>query len=478
MMARRPAGLLLAVLPLLGCVSPSGVNEDMLPFVQAGDNAGALSVLTDAKDDYGEKNLVLYQLERGMLQHYAGEFDQSNESFEIAKREAELHYTKSVTAEASTFLVNDNTRPYYGENFERALLQVFGAINYQALGLKDEALVEIRQLNFFLRQLVVDDEQDNSYRDDAFSHYLAGLFFEADGDLDEAWVAYEKALQAYASHGEIYGTPVPPTLSQDAALLAVRLGTSGTPIQDELVSLEGHLFGQQLFTPAEEPTGRVLVLHYNGRAPVKIDTFIDIAVIEGWPYVNKIDVEGDAQRDIARVSQIATSLLASDVVRIAFPAYRSVPRRIESVDVQPVTWSRVVRAELVTNVGAIAEQDLADRIHRVRAKAIARAIVKYALGKLAEQAAREAGGSEYGNLAGALVSVASAVVRTTSEVADKRAWFTVPDRILMARLDLAQGDHILKLTYRDGQGEIVREDEKAVTVEAGGLQFVILRTVE
>jgi hypothetical protein len=132
----------------------------------------------------------------------------------------------------------------------------------------------------------------------------------------------------------------------------------------------------------------------------------------------------------------------------------------------------------MTDVGAVAEQDLADRIHRVRAKAIVRALVKYALGRLAEEAAREAGGQDYGALAGALVSVSSAVARTASEVADKRAWFTVPDQIWMARFDLEEGDHELKLTYRDRQGGVVREETTQIQVEAGGLGFVILRTLE
>ena len=97
------ASIVPALVVGLGCVSPRDVNERMLPYVQALDHAAALAVLEEAEDDYGEKNEVLYHLERGMLHHYAGEYEKSNSSFEIAKRQAELHYTKSITAEASTF---------------------------------------------------------------------------------------------------------------------------------------------------------------------------------------------------------------------------------------------------------------------------------------------------------------------------------------------------------------------------------------
>ena len=278
-------------------------------------------------------------------------------------------------------------------------------------------------------------------------------------------------IDAYASFGEQLGVVPPPSLREAARRLAARLG----PWAEEEFT---ERFGPQLFLPPSDRTGRVIIVHYNGRAPVKIDTFIDIAVIHGWPYVAKIDAEGEAERDIARASQIATSLLADEVVRVAFPEYRSVPRRIDHLDVQPAGWGRTLRAELVENVGAIARRDLADRIHRIRGKAIARAVVKYALGRLAEELAREAGGKEYGDLAGALVSVTSALVRTASEVADKRAWFTVPDQIWLCQLDLDEGDRALQLTYRDSQGAVVREQEVSVTVEPGRHSFVILRTVE
>jgi hypothetical protein len=461
--------LSLALIPFAGCLSPTDVNQQMLPFVQTGDFLGAVEVLEDAESAFGDKDAVLYHLERGMLYHYAGDPRASNASFEAAKRLAELHFTKSVTAEASTFLANDNTRPYYGENFERALIHIFGALNYRALDQVDEALVEIRQLNFFLRQLIVDGQQ-NTYRDDAFARYLAAMFFEADGDLDEAWIAYQKSLDAYDAYGEAYGVATPRSLRRDARRVVAHLGEATE--QDF-----ARRYGEEKLEPRPPGTGRVTVVHYNGRAPVKIDTFIDIAVIHGLPYVNKIDVEGEDERDVALASQVLTSALASDVVRIAFPKYREVGRRIRRLEVTPAGGGPVA-AELAEDVGAIARQDLADRIVRVRAKAIARALVKYALGKLAEEAAREAGGEDYGELAGALARVGSGIARTASEVADKRGWFTVPDQIWICQLDLEEGDHDLHLTFRDGAGQVVATDVARVVVESGRQQFVMVRTVE
>ena len=74
----------------LACASPRKVNENMLTFMEAGDHHGALAVLEEAKDSaYKEKNAFLYYLERGMELHYAGEFEESNVSFQEATRLAE-----------------------------------------------------------------------------------------------------------------------------------------------------------------------------------------------------------------------------------------------------------------------------------------------------------------------------------------------------------------------------------------------------
>jgi hypothetical protein len=200
----RRLGLIVSCISIVAlsfaCASPRKVNQDMLAFMQAGDHLGAVAVLDEAKDSaYKEKNAFLYYLERGMELHYAGEYEQSNTSFHEASRLAEELYAVSISGEVATFMVNDNARPYYGQNFERALVHAFSALNYQALGDFSEALVEIRQLNLFLRKLTVDGET-NTYDDDAFAHYLAGIFCAARGELVEAFIAYTTALDAYAAY--------------------------------------------------------------------------------------------------------------------------------------------------------------------------------------------------------------------------------------------------------------------------------------
>jgi len=459
---------LIAVALSVACASPRKTNQEMLQHMQAGDPMAAIGVLDLAREDaYGEKNEFLYHLERGMLLHYAGQWAESNQSFAAASRVADELYTLDLSGELATWMSNDNARPYYGQNFERALVHMFGALNYKELGQYADALVEIRQLNYLLRKMVVDGET-NTYDDDAFAHYLAGIFFSERGENDEAFVAYKLALDAYAQYPAKYGIATPPSLRRDAARTAQLLG--GWAVRE----LE-EKYGKFEAVASSDGDGEVVVLHYNGQAPEKIDVFIDVAFGEGWAYVNQIKAEDEGDEQVAQATGLAASIAATDSIRVAFPEYRRIPRRIRSMSVAS-GGDPAVNAELVESVGAIAEKDLADHIARIRTKAIARAVVKYAIGKAAQEAAKQVGGN-YGQLFGAAIQVTSAIVRNASEVADKRAWFSAPEEIWLARLDLTPGDHVLDLTYRDENGGVVSSQQVKVTVAEGKRSFVFVRTM-
>lgn len=466
-------GLCLVVpLLLVACATPYRLRSQLARSLESGDYAAGVSLLEAQKERaFGGKNALLYHLERGMLLHYDGRYVESNQSFELAHRIAEELYTRSVSAEAGTFLVNDNARPYYGENFERALVHMFSALNYEALGQTEEALVEIRRLNFFLRQLEVEGLQKNTYSDDSFGHYLAAMFFEADGQLDEALIAYKKALGSYRAHRGAYGVKTPSLLLAQATAVAARLGRSDLR---ELRRRYGAVEPRVL----PKGFGEVVLVHYNGRAPEKIDVFVDVAFGEGWAYVNRFEVDSQSQRQIADASMIATSIATSESFRVAFPEYREVPHTIAYAEVKADAWGEPVRAELVEDIGAIAVRDLEDRIARIRAKAIARAAIKYALNKGVEKAVRDSDDPN-ADLFATAVQIGGGILRNSTELADKRGWLAVPDQIWMAVLPLPAGDHSLRLTYRDARGAAVATGRiEELRVKPGRRSFAIAATMQ
>ena len=113
--------------------------------LRRGDYDQARAALSAAKKDYGSKAHLLYLFDQVSLAHYASDWTTSNQYLEKADHLIDELYTKSLSAEAASFLLNDMSLPYQGENFERVLLHVLGMVNYAGLGERDEALVEARR---------------------------------------------------------------------------------------------------------------------------------------------------------------------------------------------------------------------------------------------------------------------------------------------------------------------------------------------
>ena len=210
----------------LGCSSTGRVQERLAAKMRSGDLPGAILLVEQEKGRaYRGKNRLLYYLDRGMLLHVDGQYVDSNIAFETAKRIGEDLYTQSLSDSGLSLLSNDYALDYAGEDFERTLIHLFSALNYQQLGDRESALVEVRQVGDYLRKLEVDHSNSRVYKDDAFARYLSAMFYEARGELDSAFVDYKKAVVAYAAYGSDYAVLEPESLLPNAERVAMRLGS-------------------------------------------------------------------------------------------------------------------------------------------------------------------------------------------------------------------------------------------------------------
>ena len=173
---RLGAALLLAA-AIAGCGAAYARSmKGPLKRLQCQDYEGALGKL---EKPLGNTNKLLYRLERGLIHHYQGGFQESNRQFDKAERLAERLETRSVSREVAALLTNDAIRPYRGEELERVLIHYYRALNYRYLQDPQGALVECRKANIMLAAAAAKAEYELSYRNDAFIQYMAGLFFEA-----------------------------------------------------------------------------------------------------------------------------------------------------------------------------------------------------------------------------------------------------------------------------------------------------------
>jgi hypothetical protein len=460
---------MLAMLMLSACAGKTAYYRDLNDLVGQERYLDAARLVEKSKSNiYGDKNALLFYLDRGMLLHLAGSYAESNEYFERAKQLAEKYFTKSVTTEASTFLVSDNVRPYYGEDFERALISVFSAMNYVMLGKPSEALVEARQVDHFLKTLRVDHGYKNKYNEDAFARYLMGMLYENQGKINDAFISYRQALDAYSRGRKIYGVAAPRDLVNDALRTAKRLGFT-----EEIREITGTWGGAtEKGVPAS--FGEVVVIDYNGFSAEKVEHIFEIAFGRAWAYVNVTSPRGAERQQVEQAGAIARSILFDEQVRMAFPRYERIPNRITRFRAVASGSPRVATSEIVDNISAIAEQSLDDRIARIRVKTVARAAVRFALiRELSRTVERESGNSALGWITQKALTAGSTVV----EHADLRSWRSLPDTILIGRLKLAAGKHTISITCYDQYGkEVRRETLKDVVVKRGKKTFAILRT--
>ncbi|MDD5747180.1 MAG: hypothetical protein PHO30_07965, partial [Candidatus Omnitrophica bacterium] len=149
----RAIAWLSPVVLLASCASAPRIQPQVDAMVNTGQYGKALEVLNDNTALYGKNNELLYLLDKGYVQHLNRDFPGSVSTFDAAKQKVDQLYTKSLSAIAATWAVNDYAAPYSGEDFERVFINIFQSLNYMGLGKYDDALVEARDVDSTLNSI-------------------------------------------------------------------------------------------------------------------------------------------------------------------------------------------------------------------------------------------------------------------------------------------------------------------------------------
>ncbi len=470
------AGLALTL--LAGCGSKINRYALIEDSLLAHDPQRADRIVEQAEREYGPKNRVLYAMDRGITLHLSGQYDRSNAVLEQAEEEIDRLYTRRIRTEAKAFLVNDNELPYEGDPYEQVMVNVVKALNYAVMGRLDDALVEARRIDNRLNVLADKTKELDGYRDDGFARYLTGILYEAAGDLNNAFIAYRKAHEAYERMWTWSRTPVPSTLRAD--LLRVTDALHLTAEFEEYRRLFPDVVWQSRHE--QEHLAQVVVISYNGRAPRKEDQFIDLPVsLDALQLVLLTKGLGGANRHENRVAESVLYGLSGRVVRVALP--RLVPQktqvRYEQITLTGTGGLFTARTELAHNLTALAEKALSDRLPAIAVKAVARAATKFAMAEGATRGAQQAAGKDAGPWVGLLVGLLTKGWAVYSEEADKRSWRTLPDEIHMSRLWVPPGEYELRIDPQGPQGDAVtRNVSRTMTLRAGDTKFLIQRVIQ
>lgn len=269
-----------------------------------------------------EQDRLLVLLDKGMILHVAGRFQESIQVLAEAEKLAASLEVISISEEAAALLANERSRAYRGEDFEKLMVNVLQALNYAGLGRDEDALVEIRRVNERLRKMI--QEEKKPYEQLAVARYLGGALWEDQGELDSAFIDYQDAARLQPELGELA-----------EPLLRLARATGREEAYQELL----RRFPGVPHPPLGPAEGQVLVVVEAGLSPEK-----------------------------------HSSRHGAGPELVVVPVYQ--PRPWFRGPIQIEAGGQQVAARTVTSIDAVAQVHLSDRIGRIIAQSLAGTAVK------------------------------------------------------------------------------------------------------
>ncbi|MDR1788559.1 MAG: hypothetical protein LBR16_08960 [Treponema sp.] len=440
---RRPRALLAAAVlgalfaPVSMACRSMGSYVQADHFAEAGRYDEAAVTLDEQKAllYHQSTDVILYELDQGLLAHYGGRYRESIELLASGEEHIEEAYTQSAARLTASAIVNDNSKNYDGEDYEDLYINVFNALNYYHEGNVDDAIVEIRHMNEKLnyletkysvvkRKMANINEYDapssaewyiSKFANSALSRYLGVLFYRAGGRGDDARIDYEGLAAAYRNAPELYRFPIPSSLKDDMTI------------------------------PKEK--ARLNVLAFSGLAPVKRE----------------------------RVTWVP---LGSDMnpMKIALPEMVSRHSFIDAIDLV-LEDGTTVNLELLEDIDAVARETFRSKVGAITRKTVLRSILK----NTAAVATRDVGGamSQSSNdrtaAAGSLMmalGVLGQIAANASEQADLRMGRYFPGKAFVGGLTLEPGTYSFTVRFLGGGRVLHAVEYHDVEVSAGGLNLV------
>ncbi|HOP06051.1 MAG TPA: hypothetical protein PLF13_02035 [candidate division Zixibacteria bacterium] len=423
---------------LSGCGSMAtrfGFYEPITAQVRADSLQTAVQSLETAreKNKFGEKDRLIYFIDAGMLNHYAENYEISNEKLTQAEQAADELFTKSVSKAMLSTVLNDNALDYSGEDYEILYTNLIKALNYAALDDHEDALVEIRRANLKLDLLKTkyadaaavfreESRKDTSYIDfdydvkevhfynDAFARWLSMHLYAADGKYDDARIDEEQLRQAFTLQPNVYDFTLPEVTyaSDEGAILAV-VALAGLAPNKQTLSLrlrtDKDLNLVQVLYDGPD-TNQVEYAHFP--APINEDYYFKFAI----PQL------------VDRFSDVGSVQL--------------------TIDGQPAG-----ELNLIEDVNKVARETFDAKKSWVFIRTIARALAK---GLAAHQLKEKA---DTGGLEGWLKKLAVDVATDLSENADLRSSQYLPGRIFVGDFVVPTGPHDLTIEFYSRTGHLM-----------------------
>jgi hypothetical protein len=467
---------------LFGCATKSDVYKKIDGAFESESYDRTLDEIVKGREAkkpiYPDKNLILYYLDKGMVEHYAGRYGESAADLEEAERLIEEAYTKSVTADAASFILNDNTKDYGGEDYEDIYTNVFSALNYYHNGDIEGAGVEIRQMTGKLVKLEDKYAADSrkageamgnipgialpsggggsvQVSDSALGRYLSAIIYRSMGETDSARIDIEAVGAAYAKAPNVYKTGVPAWIGDEITVPAGQarlniLAFAGlSPVKEEVIVAVPSIFRHAAYTG-----GYLKSLEKNNRTLSLDDPLVSSGAL--------------ILRDILAIALGGgASSGGGNKLLLHLPSLAPRPSAVDRIEAD-VNGTKL-SLDLLEDMGAVMDETFNARWVSTAIKTFVRTAVKGAALEVSAEAAIQKGQNPK---VVDLAAMGGMVAFDKTEAADIRSSRYFPGKAYIAGLTLNPGTYDITINYYAG-GRVVHSVERSgVQVAAGKLNLV------
>ncbi len=463
-MRKLVLGFLVCTLYLLASCASSpytGINTKLADR----DFQGIDANLEQAKTDkyFQEKDRVLYYLDLGLNAYYLGDYEKAIENLTQAEYSIEDLYTKSVSKEVGTWLLNDNVQAYAGEDYEDIYINLFKSLAFVDQQNLSAALVEIRRvtnkLNLLEDKYAKEVERYNSssqsqkdpnavklklepkknrFYDDALAHYLAAIMYRSQNNTSGARIEQDSIVSAFQNQNTIYPFPLPPLPS---------------------------------ITPESDGKSYLNVVAFAGSAPVK--TELRISAIYTNNFIQFSSSQYSASELSSRfgvVSIFAPGLdpeYGGGIYSLELPVLTVQKNDVKSIAV--IVDGEAYQTHKIETLNTIAQDIYSLKLPLIIIKTVTRTIGKHILAKTGVNAVNQ---NTDGGGAAALTSLLANISIAASEQADIRGSHLLPSDSYVFELELPQGSHDVEIRYLDKNNRVLYKEEYADYSVKSGLNLL------
>ncbi|MBI1904974.1 MAG: hypothetical protein HYS20_01840 [Rhodocyclales bacterium] len=405
-----------AAVMLAGCAGAMRQYDSELgntmALAQGGQIDAALKKLDE--NNTGAEPDLLYHLEKGELLRMKGAIAESRDTWlradETVRAWEDIAKTdpQRIFSEAGAYLVNDKTRRYDGQDYEKVLLSTRLALDHVLLGDWDLARIEVKKMHereaviAELRAKEIEDAQAKGEENNVTTTFkdLNGYPVELleDPAVTELRNGYQSAVGHYVA-GFVYEALGEPSLAAAGYRQAIELRPGITLLESGLADLE-----RRGARPVPDMTDVLLI--------------VEAGVAPAW-------------KSISIPLPVPTSK-GMIVISTSFPVIRAISEDV-SLPVSRLAGAQV-EVVPVTDIDVQARRALKDQMPGIVVRTVIRAIAKGAL--QAETQRHDKTG---------LLSLATMIASVVTEQADERSWRSLPSLIGIARLSLPHGTHTLQV---------------------------------